>query len=67
VYGGRMPRDLSPSLKQIIKAMGRQALHHHRMRFVHPVTGEEMTFASPPSEDILRVAGAAGLDIEINC
>jgi len=60
VYGGRMPRDLSPSLKQIIKAMGRQALHHHRMRFVHPVTGEGMIFSSPLPEDVLRVIKAAG-------
>ncbi|RLD92423.1 MAG: RluA family pseudouridine synthase [Aquificota bacterium] len=62
VYGGRMPRDLSPSLKEVIKAMGRQALHHHRMRFVHPVTGEGMTFASPLPEDISNVLREAGLE-----
>ena len=63
VYGGRMPKDLSPRLKDAIKALGRQALHHHRMRFVHPVRGEEMEFVSPLPEDISRVSKEAGLKL----
>ena len=64
VYGGRIPRDLSPGLREAIKALGRQALHHHRMRFLHPVTGEEMEFVSPMPRDMARVARMAGLSPE---
>lgn len=64
VYGGRIPRGLSPGLREAIKALGRQALHHHRMRFLHPVTGEEMEFASPMPRDMARVARMAGLSPE---
>jgi 23S rRNA pseudouridine1911/1915/1917 synthase len=60
-YGGRVPRDLPPSLKKAIKALGRQALHHHRMRFTHPATGEEMTFVSHLPEDMLSVLEDAGI------
>ena len=59
VYKGKSFRHLSPSLKETIKALGRQALHHHRMRFTHPVTGEEMTFVSPLPKDMLNVLGKA--------
>ncbi len=67
VYGGRMPRDLPPTLKEAVKTLGRQALHHHRMEFIHPATGEKVTFLSPLPRDILRIAGEAGLDVEIIC
>ncbi len=65
VYGGRMPKDLSPPLKEAIKALGRQALHHHRMRFLHPTTGEEMEFTSPMPEDMALVARVAGLPTSV--
>ena len=32
--------------------MGRQALHAHRIDFVHPVTGEEFVFESPLPPDM---------------
>lgn len=61
VYKGKPPRDLSPSLKETIKALGRQALHHHRMRFTHPITGKEMSFVSPLPEDMLSILEEAGI------
>ena len=33
----------------------RQALHSHRLRFTHPITGESMDFAAPLPEDMKRV------------
>lgn len=35
--------------------IGRQALHSHKMRFRHPITGEMMEFAAPLPEDMRRV------------
>lgn len=42
VYGGR-PDELG---------VGRQALHAFRLRFAHPVSGAEMTFVTPPPQDV---------------
>lgn len=35
--------------------IGRQALHSHKMRFRHPITGEMMEFVAPLPEDMRRV------------
>ncbi|MBQ7776946.1 MAG: RluA family pseudouridine synthase [Lachnospiraceae bacterium] len=35
--------------------MQRQALHSHRLQFVHPITGENMDFVAPLPEDMARV------------
>lgn len=35
--------------------IGRQALHSHKMRFRHPITGEQMEFTAPLPEDMKRV------------
>ena len=32
----------------------RQALHSHRLEFVHPITGEQMVFTAKLPEDMLR-------------
>lgn len=37
--------------------IGRQALHSHKMRFRHPITGEQMEFTAPLPEDMKRVLG----------
>ena len=63
LYGGKGPRRLAPPLREAIKALGRQALHHHRMRFVHSVTGEEMVFSSPMPQDMEKVARAANIPL----
>lgn len=35
--------------------IGRQALHSHKMRFRHPITGEMLEFTAPLPEDMKRV------------
>lgn len=35
----------------------RQALHSYRLQFVHPISGEEMTFLAPLPEDMESVSG----------
>ena len=55
VYAGR-PDELG---------IGRQALHAHRLQFVHPASGKEMAFEAPPPADFTaaveraRAQGAA--------
>lgn len=41
--------------------IGRQALHSHKMRFRHPITGEQMEFTAPLPEDMKRVLGEHGV------
>lgn len=35
--------------------MSRQALHSHRLQFIHPITGENMDFTAPLPEDMKQV------------
>ena len=55
VYGGSKRIVESPALRAVLKKLSRQALHAGRLSFAHPVTGMEMTFESPLSEDIAEV------------
>ena len=42
-----------------LEYMQRQALHSHRLQFVHPITGENMDFVAPLPEDMARVLNDA--------
>lgn len=60
-YGGR--RKLSPSAlpqgaPEAVAAFPRQALHAATLGFVHPVTGEEMSFEAPLPEDMQALIAA---------
>jgi 23S rRNA pseudouridine1911/1915/1917 synthase len=55
VYG-RPPRD--PKVRGIAEALGRQALHARVLGFVHPGTGQKLSFSSEPPPD-MRAALAA--------
>lgn len=46
---GSTPKD--DPLRAAAKALGRQALHAGVLGFVHPVTGENVRFTSPPPAD----------------
>jgi 23S rRNA pseudouridine1911/1915/1917 synthase len=46
---GRTPRDAR--LAALAEALGHQALHARLLAFVHPVTGELVTFEAPPPAD----------------
>jgi 23S rRNA pseudouridine1911/1915/1917 synthase len=56
-YGGRqkMIRGFAPSLRpvaqEMLKLIGRQALHASSLSFVHPVTGTEMGFVAEEPQD----------------
>ncbi|MBM3563623.1 MAG: RluA family pseudouridine synthase [Alphaproteobacteria bacterium] len=49
---------LSPHAREIVEALGRQALHAATLGFEHPITGEEMLFESELPADLegLRAA-----------
>jgi 23S rRNA pseudouridine1911/1915/1917 synthase len=46
---GRPPRD--PTQRAIADELGHQALHARLLGFVHPRTGERVSFATPPPAD----------------
>ncbi len=49
LYGSR---SRHPHVRTIGDALGRQALHAERLSFVHPTTGQALTFDSAPPADI---------------
>jgi 23S rRNA pseudouridine1911/1915/1917 synthase len=55
VYGGSNRAIEAPALRAVLKKLTRQALHAGRLSFVHPVTGQEMSFVSPLPEDMAEV------------
>ncbi len=56
-YGGRLklPPGGAEPLKEILREFPRQALHARRLAFVHPASGERVTFRSPLPDDILML------------
>ncbi|MFZ9967326.1 MAG: 23S rRNA pseudouridine(1911/1915/1917) synthase RluD [Steroidobacteraceae bacterium] len=60
LYGGRLalPRGASPSLTEALRGFRRQALHAARLAFVHPGTGQAMSFESPLPADLLALLAA---------
>lgn len=55
VYLRRIPaaaRNLPPDLKTLLLDFPRQALHAHRLGFTHPRTGTELSFTTPPPDDM---------------
>ncbi|HVZ71097.1 MAG TPA: RluA family pseudouridine synthase [Polyangia bacterium] len=53
---GKPPRD--PALRPIAEELARQALHARVLGFVHPATGETMSFSSEPPADMKRALAA---------
>jgi 23S rRNA pseudouridine1911/1915/1917 synthase len=47
---GRPPRDAT--LRQVARALGRQALHAHVLGITHPATGEKLRWSTPPPADM---------------
>lgn len=52
---------LEPGIADHVAGFGRQALHAHRLGFVHPVTGEPMRFETDLPEDMKTLAAVLGL------
>ncbi|MDA9558143.1 23S rRNA pseudouridine(1911/1915/1917) synthase RluD [Vibrio sp.] len=59
-YGGRarIPHGATQELTDMIRAFDRQALHAAMLRFIHPVTGEEMEFHAPIPDDMIIMSSA---------
>ncbi|HEX2768870.1 MAG TPA: RluA family pseudouridine synthase [Geobacteraceae bacterium] len=57
VYGGsgRLATILDPQLRELIKGMGRQALHAKTLGFIHPATGEYLEFDTELPTDMARI------------
>lgn len=60
-YGGRRKanaRALGPAAAAMVDAFPRQALHAATLGFVHPVTGEALSFAAPLPPDMAALQAA---------
>jgi len=68
VYGGRlkMPAGCSESLRTVLREFPRQALHAHKLRFQHPVTGEPVECKAPLPDDLFSLLDALREDREPN-
>lgn len=53
LYGGRLriPKNVSPELKQFLLQFKRQALHAKSLQLEHPITHQRMSFEAPITED----------------
>lgn len=63
VYGSGFKasaRLLTPDAREALNALGRQALHAAELGFVHPVSGEELSFESALPQDMSRLQDALG-------
>ncbi len=57
LYGGslRIPRGATEALSEGLRVFKRQALHAETLAFVHPLSGETLTFESTMPEDMKRL------------
>ncbi|CAM4269914.1 23S rRNA pseudouridine(1911/1915/1917) synthase RluD [Vreelandella rituensis] len=57
VYGGRakLPPGAALPLKEILREFPRQALHARKLAFVHPDSGNEVSFLAPLPDDLLML------------
>jgi 23S rRNA pseudouridine1911/1915/1917 synthase len=66
VYGGRLalPKGASDEVIATLRGFKRQALHAVKLGFVHPVSGESMTFEAPLPDDFSTLLDALRGDVE---
>ena len=59
LYGrkGRPGTIHDPVLKKCVERMNRQALHAHKLGFIHPGTGEKVEFIAPLPDDMREILG----------
>ena len=61
VYGN--PRHpCSPEVKAEVKTLARQALHAYRLTFVHPQSGETLSFEAPMPDDMYHLLSVLRLE-----
>jgi len=64
LYGGglKLPKGASEPLIAALRGFRRQALHAEKLSFVHPATGETMTFTTPRPPDMEALIDALRQD-----
>jgi 23S rRNA-/tRNA-specific pseudouridylate synthase len=50
LYGGNRVKNLPAPLVKAVEAMNRPFLHSSRVEFLHPCSGEKMSFQAPLAE-----------------
>ena len=67
-YGGllKLPKGASPALTDALRGFRRQALHAEQLAFVHPGTGEPVSFEAPLPADMQAVLAALRDDRQAN-
>lgn len=65
VYGGRLalPAGAGEPLIAVLRKFHRQALHATRLEFVHPTSGEALSFDSPVPADFENLLKVLGEDV----
>ena len=68
VYGGRlkMPAGAGESLKTLLREFPRQALHAHKLRFEHPISGAPVECKAPLPDDMFLLLDALREDQEFD-
>jgi 23S rRNA pseudouridine1911/1915/1917 synthase len=66
VYAGRhrVPAGASAELIDYLQSFKRQALHAWRLSFVHPESGDEVSFEAPLPEDMQRLLALLQADLQ---
>ncbi|EIL92118.1 ribosomal large subunit pseudouridine synthase D [Rhodanobacter fulvus Jip2] len=65
LYGGglKLPKGASAELAATLRGFRRQALHAEKLSFVHPATGETMSFSAERPEDLQLLIEALRADL----
>jgi len=65
LYGGglKLPRRATPELAAALRGFRRQALHAERLAFVHPFSGESLSFAAERPADMTALIAALRDDL----
>ena len=68
LYGGglKLPKRATPELVASLRGFRRQALHAERLSFVHPVSGETLTFEAPRPADLNALVVTLRADLAAN-
>jgi 23S rRNA pseudouridine1911/1915/1917 synthase len=68
LYGGglKLPKGASPELIATLRGFRRQALHAEKLSFVHPVSGEALSFNAERPADQLALIEALRADLVAN-
>jgi len=66
VYAGRhrVPAGAEPELVDYLQGFKRQALHAWRLSFVHPESGEEVSFEAPLPDDMQQLIDLLQADLQ---